>query len=406
MNFVSHQVGTPAYAAAHHLSLEEAARTLRYRFLFAQANAYHCQAVAVAHHADDQVETVLMHLLRGAGLDGLTGMESRSLPNAWSDQIPLVRPLLTIWRAEIEAYCRQYGLDPIQDHTNSDPTFFRNRLRHELIPTLETYAPKFRQRLFQTADLLTADQVLLQTLTITAWQETVVEEQRQFISLWVSNLRSQPVALQRRLLRKALAHLCPGGRDLDFAMVQRATNLIANPTASGQIDLGLGLRAFIEADLLFLADWEADLPANHWPQLASSQTFSLSEFSRPGKFDLGCGWVLQTELLLASPEIKAIARHNRDPYRVWVDPGGQPAVLTVRSRQPGDRWQPLGMRGQSIKLSDFMINVKMAQRARAGWPLVCIGDDVVWVPGYRLSHAYRLTDITTQVLQLSLQKAE
>src|SRR5690606_34005843 len=120
-----------AYADEQALSIEEAARMLRYQFLFRQADAAGAQAVAVAHSANDQVETVLMHLLRGAGLSGLSGMPVYSLPNPWSQDIPLVRPLLSTWREDILAYNRDQGLVAREDATNQDLRYYRNRLRHE-----------------------------------------------------------------------------------------------------------------------------------------------------------------------------------------------------------------------------------------------------------------------------------
>ena len=124
------------YATQNGLSIEEAARNLRYRYLFEQAERLEAQAVAVGHNADDQVETVLMHLLRGAGLSGLRGMGHYSLPNPWSQRIPLVRPLLGIWRGEIQAYLDRSGLKPSLDSSNLELRYYRNRLRHELIPHL------------------------------------------------------------------------------------------------------------------------------------------------------------------------------------------------------------------------------------------------------------------------------
>ena len=120
------------YAQTAHLSLEEAARQARYRFLFEQAQVYSAQAVAVAHTADDQVETVLMHLLRGSGLDGLKGMPFRTEFPGWQPQLPLVRPLLTTWRAEVEEYCRLRQLEPLYDPTNRETLYYRNRLRLDL----------------------------------------------------------------------------------------------------------------------------------------------------------------------------------------------------------------------------------------------------------------------------------
>ncbi len=134
-----------AYADRHMLSIEEAARVVRYRFLFEQATRCQAQAVAVGHTADDQVETILMHLLRGSGIAGLKGMVAYSLPNPWSREIPLIRPLLATWRQEIETYLRSTALQPLQDASNRDTRFFRNRLRHELVPFLEQYNPNLRQ---------------------------------------------------------------------------------------------------------------------------------------------------------------------------------------------------------------------------------------------------------------------
>ncbi|MGD9093773.1 MAG: tRNA lysidine(34) synthetase TilS, partial [Anaerolineales bacterium] len=135
------------YAEEHALSVEEAGRLLRYQFLFEKGREFGAHAVAVGHNADDQAETVLMHILRGSGLSGLRGMSYYSLPNPWSDRIPLVRPLLCVWREEIIVYLRERDIKPIIDASNLDTAYARNRLRHELIPTLETYNPAIRKAL-------------------------------------------------------------------------------------------------------------------------------------------------------------------------------------------------------------------------------------------------------------------
>ena len=151
-----------AFAEMHGISLEEAARSVRYRFLFEQARLYEAQAVAVGHTADDQVETVLMHLLRGAGLSGLRGMAYRSLPNTWSQDIPLVRPLLGTWREEVLAYCHANALQPHLDSSNLDIRFYRNRLRHDLIPYLKNYNPRVHEVLWRTARVLSDDYAVLE----------------------------------------------------------------------------------------------------------------------------------------------------------------------------------------------------------------------------------------------------
>ena len=390
---------TVAYAQEHHLSIEEAARELRYRFLFEQADCYQAQAVAVAHTADDQVETVLMHLLRGAGLDGLTGMSFYALPNPWSVLIPLVRPLLSTWRDEIEVYCIEHELIPVIDESNADTTYFRNRLRHILIPQLETYIPGLRTRLWQTADLLAADRDVLDELTDTIWREMLQEKETGYVVFLIAPFRQQPLGVQRRLIRKAVAYLRPGARNLDFAMVQRVIRFSTEPTSTRRIDIGLGLDAFLEEGKLIIATWEADLPSVEWPQIKVEEILPI-----PGAVDLGNGWRLQAEIVGDFQSVKDILLANDNPFRAWIDLGKRQPHLNIRPRRPGDRFHPLGMAGQSQKLSDFMVNQKIPQRARAGWPLVCAGNEIIWVPGYRSDEAYRVTSQSAQSVLLVLTR--
>ena len=222
-----------AQADKNGLSIEEAARGARYGFLFAQAAQVGAQAVAVGHTADDQVETVLMHLLRGAGLSGLKGMLYRQLPNAWSQDIPLVRPMLGVWRDEIWGYLQEHSLMPVIDESNLDTRFYRNRLRRELIPYLENYNPRLRQSIWRMADLLTGDHETLEMLIDSIWQACVRQEGATFVEFEASALRSQPIGLQRRILRKGIDHLRPGLRDVDYASLERALNFLETSSRSG-----------------------------------------------------------------------------------------------------------------------------------------------------------------------------
>ena len=131
------------------LSIEEAARIYRYRFLFDLAEKYSAQSVAVAHNADDQVETVLMHLLRGSGLTGLTGMDQFSIIKSFHLKIPLIRPMLNIWRSEIEEFVNLNSLDYRIDPTNLNKKYSRNKIRHEVLPYLEQSYPGLRKRLLE-----------------------------------------------------------------------------------------------------------------------------------------------------------------------------------------------------------------------------------------------------------------
>jgi tRNA(Ile)-lysidine synthase len=268
------QSAVAALAEAQGLSIEEAARNARYRFLFELAGQAGAQAVVVGHTADDQVETVLMHLLRGAGLAGLRGMPVRMLPSPWSQVIPLARPLLGVWRAQVLEHCARRGLQPLQDRSNLDPSYFRNRLRHELLPLLESYNPAFRQALWRTAAVLAGDYTLLEDTITAAWGACQAESDGKRAVFDYTALRCQPVALQRHLLRRAAAGLRPGLRDIDFAALERALAFVAQPSTSRQMDWIAGLRLFIEAGRLWLADWGTDLPGL-WPQLPEAGSLEL-----------------------------------------------------------------------------------------------------------------------------------
>jgi len=398
--FVSGQAEVRALAESQSLSVEEAARLLRYRFLFEQARRVEAQAVAVAHTADDQVETVLMHLLRGAGLAGLRGMPYRALPNAWSNDIPLVRPLLGVWRSQVLAYCQARGLQPVFDRSNLDTTYYRNRLRHELLPILQTYNPAVQQALWRMAQSLAADYAALEALTAAAWQTCVVSEAPAYVVLDNTCLQEQPLAIQRLLVRQAISHLRPGLRDMDFEDVQRTLAFIRQPSRSGQRDLSAGLRLVSEGGRIWLAGWESEAPLGDWPR-APLEPLRLDV---PGEVQLPGKWLLSATPAPDAAAALVEACANPNPFRAWFDLGDSRLPLTVRARRPGDRFQPLGM-PHSMKLSDFMINARLPRRARARWPLVCLGDEVVWVAGYRLSHAHRLTSASRNVALLDLRQA-
>ena len=404
------------------LSIEEAARTLRYRFLFEQAQVFNAQAVAVGHIADDQVETVMMHLLRGTGLAGLRGMLPHSLPNAWSQDIPLVRPLLGFWREDVLEYCTQYNLRPVQDESNLDTTYFRNRIRHDLIPYLEQYYnPGIKKLFWRMANTLASEYNLLNQLGEAAWQSCVAEIKPGCVTFYSKVLRNQPMALQRLLVRRAIAILCPELRDVDYETTERAIKFISNSTLihTAHCDLLAGLHFMKENDNLgiftdsgYLSD--PDNLSKDWPQMLKGGLICVPVPGKvvlpplmPGSEGSSQGWLFSVEWVDDILGVLAQVEENHDPYQAWLDVSDQvkqiPSLyLEIRCRHPGDRFQPLGLDGHSLKLSDFMLNEKIPRRARAGWPLVCLNSQVIWIPGYRISHANRLTQSTKHAVHLCL----
>jgi tRNA(Ile)-lysidine synthase len=389
--FFSERADVAARAQGEGLSIEEAARAARYEFLFRVASQQGAQAVLTAHTADDQSETILMHLLRGAGPAGLRGMPARLLPNPWSRDIPLVRPLLQVTRQEVLAYCTQHGLRPLHDPSNANPAFFRNKLRHELLPLMESYAPGFKRRLRQTGELLAADVALIEELTAGAWQRCLAQRGPGFVGLQRRALQTEPLALQRGVLRRAAAELRPHERDVSYAQIEHALEAIAVGHGAPQ-DWFAGLVILVEGDLAWLAEREAELPAA-WPQAPERAV----HIEAPGRALLNAGWRLE----LAEAEAPNAPAQNADRYQAWLDLERTGAELTVSRPRPGDRIAALGL-GGTQKLADLFTNEKLPRRARAAWPLLCKGDEILWVPGYRIAEHFRVQAGTRRALRARL----
>jgi tRNA(Ile)-lysidine synthase len=404
LSFVTERGDVRAAAETNRLSIEEAARQKRYQFLFEQARQVSAQAVAVGHTADDQVETVLMHLLRGAGLSGLGGMRYRARLAIWSEEIPLVRPLLGVWREEVERYITEQGLAPVLDESNLDPSFYRNRLRRQLLPYLQAYNPRVKELLWQTASLLQEDEAVLEVAVEAAWMDCLLEKGEGALALAFTPLLGLPTGLQRRVLRRALSCLRPGLRDISYDTVRRALSFLSSPAAGGQIDLADGLRLWREGERVWIAGWSADLPTGGWPAVPDQES---RELTAPGRLRLGDGWVLEASILAAVPEPgEAPWRRSEapDPFSAWLDLDRLALPLQVRARRPGDRFRPLGLGGHSLKLSDYFINAKLPQRARLAWPLVLSAGEIAWLPGFAPGEAFRFTPDTRRVLHLRLSQ--
>ncbi len=386
-----------AFARQQSLSLEEAARVLRYRFLFGLARQHQAQAVAVGHTADDQVETVLMHLLRGAGLRGLRGMAYRTILPLFDDRIPLVRPLLDLWREETQLYCASRGLRPLLDPSNESLNFLRNRIRHLLIPTLETYNPKVRVVVWRMAQALNADYEIILQVVDEAWKHTVLSQAEGLVIFDATALVALSENVRRHLFRRAIEHISPTA-DVRYAVLERMEAFWNAGT--GILFLPGGIRVLREGEQVFVVGERAMLPFERWPQLPAGT--DVLPVQLPCQVELAGGWQF-----VAEPwNIPALAieqmQHNQDRFQVWLDADALQGELMLRVRREGDRFAPLSLGGHSQKLSDFFINVKLPRRARARWPLLCAGEQIAWVPGYQPAYPFRVTPSSRHIWYFAL----
>ena len=151
---------------------------------------------------------------------------------------------------------------------------------------------------------------------------------------------------------------------------------------------------------MWIADWKADLPGANWPQLIRGERLELAV---SGETLLSSGWMMRADLLGRDETTLARAQANPDPFQAWLDLERLKQPLIIRSRAPGERFRPLGMGGHSLKLSDFMVNVGLPRQARANWPLLAAGEEVIWVPGYRIAETVGVTPNTHELLRLNLK---
>jgi tRNA(Ile)-lysidine synthase len=396
------------FARDHKLSLEEAARQVRYGFLLEVALAQRSDIIAVAHNADDQAESVLMHFLRGSGLSGLRGMQPKMLisdlrllseQSAISDQrskINLVRPLLDTPRAAIDEYCAQHHLQPCVDATNADTTYFRNRLRHELLPLLETYNPQIRSILCRTADVIAAEHEVLQAHTNYAWGMTVVEEAETAVTFDLPLWREHPIGVRRALLRKAIQQLRPPLRDIDFAHIADAIDILQRATTGDQVTLPQNLFIEVSYDTFTLAPRD-ELTLPDWP-LLPDRCEPLT-INAPGITPLPeSPWIIEATFEPCDHGHLPLSR-----FAACFDAETLPGPLTLRARASADRFHPQGM-PSLVRLKDWMINAKVPRAIRDRLPLLVSGGQIVWVPGYRVGQPFLVTEKTPHIIKLVFKK--
>jgi tRNA(Ile)-lysidine synthetase-like protein len=384
--------------------------------LWRVANKVQAQKIAVGHNADDQVETLLMHFLRGSGLAGLRGMTpimAISLLHLHPNDLPstssllmtphLIRPLLGTPRRQIEAYCRENQLLPRLDSSNLDTTLFRNRLRHELIPYLESYNPNIRQVLHHTAQVVAAEVDQLNDLATQAWSEVVLTQSNHMIQFHRERWLKLSLALRRSTLRRAVYTLHRHLRDISFEQIEQACKIITKGEVGSQATLPQGLSLVLGYDTFIIAPKDGLIVAASYanPRLATGQTISVTI---PGVTSLpSTDWQLRASLIPIS-QLNLAALKQTGQWEAFLDADTVGTQLNLRPRQPGDTFSPLGLAGHRQKVNEFMINAKIPAQQRNHIPLLVAAGQIIWVCGYRLDERACLNPSSQWVLHLKFEQ--
>ena len=358
---LTERADAPAYAKEHGLTLEQAARELRYDFLERARVQLCADVIAVAHHKGDQAETVLMHLLRGCGLSGLTGMRAKSGR--------IVRPMLDCTRAEILAYLAERKQPFCEDETNAQNEAFRNRVRNELIPALEAVQPNVSEALCKTAALCAEDEAYLQQLSEEAEREILLGE-----GLKRKELSLLPLPLGARILKRRVYAL---DEDVSEADVRRVLALATAKTGTA-IELSGGYHAWTDAEALYIGSY---------PALTAFET----PFVRCGTTETPAGTIHSERI--------AEYREPASANEAYLDEDALPDDLIVRTRRNGDRFWPLGAPGAK-KLKDVLIDKKIPREQR-DIPLLCAGNEVYFAAGLALSERAKVKPETRSILHIT-----
>ena len=359
--FLKVDFDTRGYAAIHQESIEMAARSLRYRWFEEQRQAFDAEAIAVAHHRDDSVETLLMNLLRGSGIRGLGGIRPRN------GQV--VRPLLAVSRAEIEEWLRVQGWDYVTDSSNLSDAYTRNFIRLRVLPLLEQLNPAARETIARSAAHLSAAEQLY---------AYTVEEARKAVFITADSLSIE--ALMRYPSPETL--LYEWLRPLGFSRIVVGELFESLTGLSGKQFYSATHQVLKDRDRLYIAPLQE--PSAWQPIEIPVATGELTQPLR-----------LSFQLMEHTSDFQL----ERASDTAYFDAEKLPGRLTLRLPQTGDWFVPFGMRGRK-KLSDFFADQKMNRWEKLRQPLLCAGESIVWVVGRRADDRFRVGEETKMIFSV------
>jgi tRNA(Ile)-lysidine synthase len=372
-------------------SLQAMARDARYDFMKQLAHEVGADCIAVGHTANDQAETLLMWMLRGAGMAGLAGM-----PYAREDGI--IRPLLAATREEVVAYLDHEGLTYRRDSSNEKPLYHRNRIRKELLPVIMRLAPAAVRVLQRQADLLREDEEYLEQITNKLMHALVNHDSGGVQRVDRQAFLELPVALQRRLVRTVLRTYDEEGRASSLRVVESVRRVLLKGR--------YGARLFLKQALVTLDQ-------------------GLVQFSpgagRDHRHETDSGQGKRETLALPVPSTVYWSRTKQQIHVQLMTRRGAQEVgrapsqglalfdadrfsepLLIRAWQAGDRFSPHGMKGKSKKLQDFFTDRKIARHERGKIPLLVAPEGILWVVGMRQDERFIVRGGTTRCLVVSV----
>lgn len=401
---------TPSFAKNAKLSMEEAARELRYKFLKDVAITHHHDKIALGHTMNDQSETVLMHLIRGAGLLGVTGMKpiSEAAPAPAEGPAPrrilFIRPFLPIKRAEIEQFLSTRQIPYREDLSNVDSSLLRNRVRHELVDFLKNYNPRIIEVLASHASLLAQAEDYLSGVTSEAFNNCLRKETKENIELELTRFLAYHSYLQGYILRAAFRKLCGSLKDVGFVHIASIVDLARSGQSGDSIDVSSGISAWLEGQSLFLgrrSKLRTDRSAGpgFCVRLEPGKEVLLPELNLRVKSEI----LRRNGKSRESGGLGENGRLKSGPDRVFFDIGKIELPLVLRNLEPGDTMTLFGMKGTK-KIQDVLVNLKIPRSRRKNSTVLCDSKQILWLVGIRRSAVAPVTSATRQILSIGVNE--
>jgi len=399
--FAQVKVDVPRLARKEGLSEEEAGRKARYESFEAQAKKWQEETgrdvkIALAHHAGDRAETMLFHLFRGTGLKGLASIPP--VRKTQTEGVSVVRPLLCLTRLEIEEWLREEDHSYRDDHTNFEDAYARNRIRHHILPYAESeICTGATQHMCQAADLLSEAEEFLAAETARSAGDCVAFIQEGY-EIEVQYFTALHPLLQKRILIELLRQLSPHAKDMGSIHVESVRDLFLKNVSGRSVDLPFGICAAREYDKVFLRRQEAAQADAEGEDGASEALIEgLGEdpilVSHAGK-------MFEFQLL----GYKKTQEIPQKTYTKWFDYDKIKGTISIRTRRPGDYLMIRTDEGRAARKSikEYFITEKVPKGERESLPLLVCGQHVLWIPGHRISEAFKVDDKTKTVLQVRL----
>jgi tRNA(Ile)-lysidine synthase len=366
------------YAREKGLSSEEAGREIRYKLFYETKAAIQGDKIAVAQNSNDNVETVLMRLLRGAGLEGLKGIDAV--------REDIIRPLLETQRRDIEEYCRQNELVPRVDQTNLQPVYLRNKIRLELLPYLSRhFNPNINDTLQRLSQVVREENDYLEQQAEALFTQ-IAKLQEQSISMTTSSLKKLHPAMQKRVLRQAVATLAGTLTGFEHKHFTGILGLLDRNTGAA-IELPRKLRAYISYENLIVGKKIVYPDKKCYYKLKYNSEYFIED--------------LKAAVNIQVMDREALADLSKAPGRVYLDAGKVRGQLVLRNRRQGDMISPIGMKG-SKKLKDYFIDKKVPKEEREEILLLADENEVVWIVGGIISEKYKITADTTKIIAITV----